>query len=368
MSRKEVDTLVIGGGVVGLSIAYGLVRLGERVRVIDGDDHAFRASRGNFGLLWVQGKGLTHPAYARWSMAAARMWPSFAEKLSALTSIDLERVQSGGLMYCLSEKELTERVSKLADLRTALGGDYPFEVWRPTELKRLYPHLGTAVAGATFGPLDGHVSPLRLLRSLCDGLQRLGGELVTGRHCQQIVPKDSAFQVQVGDQIHTAGRVVLAAGLGNRDLAPMVGLQAPVQPNRGQILVTERMQPFLHHPSGHLRQTGEGVVQIGDSKEDVGLDDGTTLTQLSRIAARACRVFPVLAQVNVVRTWGALRVMTPDGYPIYQQSRQHPGAFVVTCHSGVTLAPLHADVLVQWMRGAPCPPDITSFVAERFDV
>jgi glycine/D-amino acid oxidase-like deaminating enzyme len=61
---------------------------------------------------------------------------------------------------------------------------------------------------------------------------------------------------------------VLAAGLGNRTLGLMVGLHAPVAPNRGQVLVTERMQPFLRHPSGHVRQTGEGVVQIGDSKED----------------------------------------------------------------------------------------------------
>ena len=92
---------------------------------------------------------------------------------------------------------------------------------------------------------------------------------------------------------------MLAAGLGNRELAPQVGLHAPVQPVRGQILVTERMQPFLRHPTLHVRQTGEGVVQIGDSKEEVGLDDGTTLGELARMARRATRLFPMLAGVNV---------------------------------------------------------------------
>jgi glycine/D-amino acid oxidase-like deaminating enzyme len=128
------------------------------------------------------------------------------------------------------------------------------------------------------------------------------------------------------------------------------------------------VQPFLRHPSLHVRQTGEGVVQIGDSKEDVGLDDGTTLAQLSRIAERAMRCFPLLKHVNIVRTWGALRVMSPDGFPIYQASTACPGAFVVTCHSGITLASQHAGALADWIRGDQQPVDISGFNAERFHV
>ena len=69
----DLDTLVIGGGVVGLSLACGLARAGERVRLLDEADDAFRAARGNFGLVWVQGKGLGRAAYARWTMDAARV-------------------------------------------------------------------------------------------------------------------------------------------------------------------------------------------------------------------------------------------------------------------------------------------------------
>ena len=99
----------------------------------------------------------------------------------------------------------------------------------------------------------------------------------------------------------------------------------------------------------------------------MGLNDGTTLAELSRMAARAVRCFPLLEQVNIVRTWGALRVMSPDGFPIYQASTACPGAFVVTCHSGITLAAQHAGPLVDWIRGGPEPDDITGFKAERFD-
>ncbi|OIQ71203.1 hydrogen cyanide synthase subunit HcnC precursor [mine drainage metagenome] len=368
MTVREIDTLVLGGGVVGMAIAYGLATAGERVRLLDEGDDAFRAARGNFGLVWVQGKGRGNSNYARWTMAAAKRWPAFAQELEALTSIDLELSQIGGLTICLEERELTNYVTKLESIRSSIGTQYPFEILDPRSLREISPFIGPDVVGAVYGPLDGHVSPLRLLRALVQGFKLRGGEMVAGVHCERIEHRAGAFHVWTGGIEHIAGRVVLAAGLGNRELAPMVGLKAPVQPNRGQILVTERVQPFLRHPSGQVRQTGEGMVQIGDSKEDVGLDDGTTLKQLARIAQRASRCFPILANVNVVRTWGALRVMTADGFPIYQASSDCPGAFLVTCHSGITLASMHAGPLVSWIRGGAEPSDIQTFKAERFDV
>jgi glycine/D-amino acid oxidase-like deaminating enzyme len=366
--HTEFDTLVIGGGVVGMSVAYGLARAGERVRLLDQGDDAFRAARGNFGLVWVQGKGLDNPSYARWTMAAAQRWPAFAQELAARTGVDVELSQIGGLTMCLTDAELAERAAGLATIRQQLGSDYPFELLDPAQLRELSPLVGPEVIGAVFCPLDGHVSPLRLLRALIQGYEAMGGELCTGVQVDAIAHRGGAFHVSTGDAVHVAGKLVLAAGLGNRTLAPMVGMQAPVTPNRGQILVSERVQPFLRHPSLHVRQTGEGVVQIGDSKEDVGLDDGTTLEQLARITDRATRCFPLLKNVNIVRTWGALRVMSPDGFPIYQASTDCPGAFVVTCHSGVTLAPQHAGSLTDWVRGGPEPIDIANFKAERFHV
>ncbi|MEO8806446.1 MAG: FAD-dependent oxidoreductase [Burkholderiaceae bacterium] len=364
----EVDTLVIGGGVVGMSLAYGLARAGERVRLLDEGDDAYRAARGNFGLVWVQGKGLGNAAYARWTLNAARDWPAFARELAERIDVDVELSQIGGFTMCLDETELAERAASLQTLREQIGGKYPFEILDHAAVRAVSPHIGPEVVGAVFCPLDGHLSPLRLLRALVQGYEKLGGELVAGMHVEEIVHVQGQFRVRVGGALHVARKLVLAAGLGNRDLAPSVGLKAPVNPIRGQILVTERLQPFLRHPSLHVRQTGEGVVQIGDSKEDVGFDDGTTLEQLARIADRATRCFPLLAGVNIVRTWGALRVMSPDGFPIYQASAQCPGAFVVTCHSGITLAPQHAGPLVDWIRGGSEPAEIMGFKAERFDV
>lgn len=367
-ARREIDTLVIGGGVVGMSVAYGLARAGERVRVLDEGDDAFRAARGNFGLVWAHGKGLGNPNYVRWSMNATRQWPEFAADLAERTGVDVELSQIGGLFMYLDEREFAARTADLVSIRQSLGGDYPFEILDHEGVRAKEPLIGPDVVGATYGPSDGHVSPLRLLHALFNGFKSLQGELTAGVRVDRIEHRAGEFRVVAGGETHIAGRVVLAAGLGNRELAPMVGLRAPVSPSRGQLLVTERVQPFLRHPSMHVRQTSEGVVQIGVSKEDVGLDDGTTLVQLAHIAQCASRYFPILANVNVVRTWGALRVMTPDGFPIYQESRDCPGAFVVTCHSGITLASMHAGPLVSWMRGGAEPTHIQTFKSERFDV
>jgi len=364
----ESDTLVIGGGVVGMSIGYGLARAGERVQILDGDDDAIRSARGNFGLVRVQGKGMGNPDYARWSIAATQQWPTFAQELQELTEVDVELSQVGGFTFCLDDAELASCARNLETIRQEVGGTYPCEILNLKQIRELSPFVGPEVVGAAFCSIDGHANPLRLLHALVQGFKNKGGSLLSGVHVDHIDYRAGEFRVRTGDSDYVAGKLVLAAGLGNRHLAPKVGLEAPVQPNRGQILVTERLQPFLRHPSLTVRQTGEGVVQIGVSHEDVGLDEGTTITQLSEIADRAVRYFPLLKDVNVVRTWGALRVMSPDGFPIYQSSSTCPGAFVASCHSGITLAAQHAGVIADWIRGGAKPPLINSFNAERFHV
>ena len=83
MSRSDdADVIVIGGGIVGASVAYGLARKGRSALLLDEGDDAFRAARGNFGLVWVQGKGPGAPHYARWTMRSAADWPALARDLA----------------------------------------------------------------------------------------------------------------------------------------------------------------------------------------------------------------------------------------------------------------------------------------------
>jgi hydrogen cyanide synthase HcnC len=149
----------------------------------------------------------------------------------------------------------------------------------------------------------------------------------------------------------------------------MVGLHAPVRPQRGQLIVTEKTARFLDYPVVTIRQTDEGGVMVGDSQEEAGFDPTVGLGIISVMADRAVRMFPLLGRLNVVRTWAALRVMTKDGFPIYDQSASCPGAFLATCHSGVTLAANHALSLAPLVAAGALPRDeFQPFSAQRFDV
>lgn len=360
------DLIVIGGGLVGTALAYGATRSGAQVIVLDEGDDAFRASRGNFGLVWVQGKGFGMAPYARWTLRSAARWPELAAALAEETGVDVQLRQPGGFHFCFSEEEMQSRQERMQRIRDDLDGEYGYEMLDHAALLARLPGIGPDVAGASHTPMDGHVNPLKLLRALHTACQLRGVRLHGGHRTSRIVRTADGYEVEAGDQRFRAARVVLAAGLGNRELAAQVGLHAPVQPNRGQVLVSERVSKFLDHPTTYVRQTDEGTIQLGDSMEDVGLDDGTTADVLSTIARRGVRSFPALQSLRLVRAWGALRVMTPDGYPIYQESTQCPGAFVVTCHSGVTLAANHVFSIAPWIVGGDAPAGIQVFTGDRF--
>lgn len=366
--RKD-EVIVVGGGVVGAAIAFGAARAGAPVTLLDQGDNAHRASRGNFGLVWMQSKGDGFPRYAKWCRDAVDLWPTLAKELLELTEVDVDLSQQGGFWIGFSDAEMRAREVMLEKLKNT-GRGIPYEMLDHVALKAHLPAIGPTVAGGSYCPLDGHVNPLKLLHALHAGLKAMGAQIVSSVDVLQVKhqEKSGGFEIRsAAGQTWRAPRVVLAAGLGNKDLAAQVGLYAPVEPNRGQVLITERLKPFLPYPTNKARQTAEGTVQLGYSVEDVGLDDGTTVSAIEWIAKRAVATFPILSNVRLVRAWGALRVMTPDGSPIYQESASCPGAFVATSHSGVSLAAAHAYVVGPWMAGlAAAPEAFVEFAGDRY--
>ena len=174
-------------------------------------------------------------------------------------------------------------------------------------------------------------------------------------------PAPHSFTVRCGAERFAAPRLVIAAGLGSREPGTDGRLSMPVTPLHGQIIVTERLRPFLDYATHTLRQTAEGSVMLGDSQEDVGFDTRTRVPVLQDIAARNLQVFPALKDATIVRMWAALRVMSPDGFPIYEQSPRYPGAFAATCHSGVTLAGAHALALAPAILAGELPERFAAF-------
>jgi glycine/D-amino acid oxidase-like deaminating enzyme len=366
---RQFDAIVIGGGLVGAAIGYGLARAGLATAMIDEGDVAFRASRGNFGLVWVQSKGLGAPHYQRWTRLSAEEWPALADDLAERTGISVGLEQPGGLQLCVGEEEFKKRQAMMQQMRREAGNfGFEYRMLDHDELATMLPGLGPTVAGASWTPYDGHANSLNLLHALHKGFSEKGGTYLPNRTvgAAHAAPRD--FRLQLGDETIAAPKIVLAAGLGNAKLAPLFGLSAPVRPQRGQILVTERTARIWPLPLGSLRQTLEGTIMLGSSEEDVGFDTGQKPEIMRNIARRAVLSFPWIAELQIVRAWAALRVMPPDGLPIYDESAQFPGAFTANCHSGVTLAGAHANVFAPMVAAGALDPMMTPFSAKRFDV
>jgi len=145
-----------------------------------------------------------------------------------------------------------------------------------------------------------------------------------------------------------------------------LGFDVEILAERGQILVTERAAPIALLPANGVRQTAEGTFLIGTTNEDVGYDVSTTPPAGAAMARRAIRVVPALAQLRVVRAWAGLRTLTKDECPVYEQSARYPGAFLATCHSGVTLAAVHANDLAEAIHEGSLGDDLAPFHSRRF--
>ena len=368
--RQDFDAAVIGGGLVGSAIAWGLARSGQRTAVLDEGDVAHRASRGNFALVWVHSKGLGMPRYSAWTMRSADAWASFADMLQDETGVDVCFRRPGGFNLVLSQQEWEARANHLQRLQAQPGMQrFDYEMLDRDRVRATMPQIGPEVVGGSYSRYDGHCNSLKLFRALNAGMQQLGVTYRPEHRVTRIDRTAGEFRLTTTRGEVRAAKIVLAAGIDNARLGSMVGLRIPVRPQRGQLIVTEKTAPFLHYPMSKVRQTDEGGVMIGDSQEEVGADTTVTSSVISVPAQRAMRVFPQLASLNIVRTWAALRVMTRDGFPIYEQSERCPGAFSAACHSGVTLAAAHALILAPHIAAGELPAgEFATFSGRRFDV
>lgn len=366
---NDYDFAIAGGGLVGAAIGYGLAKRGLKVLMLDEGDVARRASRGNFALVWVQSKGLGMPAYASWTRRSSDQWGSFAAELEGHAGFSIAYRRPGGYHLCLSVDELERRASNINRLHNQSDVEpYRIDVLDGDEIRRHLPEVGPDVVGGTFCALDGDVNSLKLFRALHAGFAAVGGHYRSGALVDEIVSGTDGYTLKTSEGVFKAGRIVLAAGLDNVRLGKMIGLDVPIRPLRGQIIVTEKTEPFLDVPLSTVRQTDEGGVMIGDSQEEA--DDHSVMRPgiNAVMADRAIRMFPRLGRLNVVRSWSALRVYSRDGFPIYEESPTHPGAFVATCHSGVTLAAAHADLLAPLLMSGGLPSDFDAFSSQRFHV
>ena len=371
----SADVIVIGGGISGAATALGLLKAGAgKVLVFDEQLPAQRLSRGNFGLTWFMCKGSNNPVYAKWCRMAIEQWQDFAAELKEETGYDVELEWTGGGIHAFGQEQYQAHADSIAVLKKVcaeVGLEYPVRMLSRQEFMDMVPNIevGEDLTGVMYTAEQGHVNPLLLLAAVRCAFQKRGGEYLADHSVSQIVPqRDGTIQVKTLKGDYSCSRLVVAAGHGTNKLIAPLGEKVPIYPQRGQLMVSERYKRVLDIPILCCRQTPDGTFIIGLSTEDTCLDDGVTMSAMKNQAANALRLFPTLKKLNWVRSWGAIRVMTPDGAPIYSKLAEHPHITALAMHSAVSLAPLKISEVAPWILGQKEPELITHFNNGRFNV
>lgn len=373
--------VVVGAGVVGAACAYYAARSGLAVAVVDSGPVAGGTTGAGEGNLLVSDK-VPGPELDL-ALLSAALWRELAHVLP--DAIEFE--QKGGLVVAAGPESLatltaTASGQVVAGVRAAaVAAD---------ELGALEPHLAPGLAGGFLYPQDAQVQPALAAAHLVRAARDAGASLHLGQAVTSVLrgPTGAVRGVRTAAGDLLAPAVVNATGVRGGELAALAGVELPVLPRRGFVLVTEPLPRLIRHKvyaaeyvadvssasaalqtSPVVEGTAAGPVLIGASRERVGFDRTMSVPVVSRLAAAAAALFPVLADARVLRTYHGFRPYLPDHLPAIGPDRRVPGLFHACGHegAGIGLAPATAALVTAAIREEEPALDPAPFRPDRFD-
>ena len=375
--RETADVVVVGGGVVGCSIAYRLAERGRRVLLLERRGLASGASGRNGGLT---GSGSTMHAdapagRAAYALNAANlaMLPGLAEELGADFALRLP-----GTLDLATTPEQLDHLRHGVAVQQAAGLDV--ELLDRDAVRALVPTVGEAVLGAEFAPGRGHLWPFALVLAFADAARRLGAEVRVGVEVDGLLrERGRVVGVLAGGEAIAAGDVVLATNAYTPALLPELPAGAIV-PARGQILVTEPVPPLLPYPFGtnfdkeYGRQTPDGKVLCGgyrrlDAGEGLGsVAERTSPAVLGGIGRCLADLFPALRGVRTLRAWAGIMGFTADGFPLIGRYGPLPGVTLAAGFNGggFSWAAATGQAVAELLCGRDPGLDLAPFDPARF--
>lgn len=356
------DVVVIGAGVVGCSTAFQMAEAGLKVTLVDRSFPGGGTSRATQAGIGVYPK--KPQANLLINMKGAELYPHLVARLGR----DVELAMTGVLNVALTDEAMEKMRTFVAKQRETPG--YRADLLTGDEARAIEPTLSREVVGAAFCPLDGSVNSLLYVQALARGVQRQGGTVLAWTEVQGIRSVgEHTWSVTTSNGILEAAWVVNCAGIYARQIGSLIGLEIPIDPNRGHVLVTEAIPPLIRaRISGPtlIRQTARGSLLLGQSEEMVGHDQNMSLPALTAQAVVARRVLPAVEKVKVIRSFTGFRPWPPDGLPILGEIPGVPGFLVGVGHSGVTWSPAAGRLLTELVTSAPLSLPLEPYSLARF--
>jgi len=368
-SSRAADALIVGGGIIGCSIAWRLAQAGMKVTVLDRSEPGAEASSAAAGMLAPLGEMVTPRTFAELCVASRGLYPRFAAEIEEASGHHTGYRSDGSLLVALNEdqeKELTE----VHRAQTAQG--FTLHPLSAAEVHDRGVELSPQVRSGLFIPGDHWVDNERLMRALLIACQRAGVRFEAGCAVGKFNRKgDHIESVAAGSAASfTARTYVLAAGSWSGDIATGLGLHAPVTPCCGQMMEFEapRELPFVVRAGIHyLVPRSERRVLVGTTAEYTGFEKAVTAKGLLSILEGAVRLAPLASEFRFLRAWAGLRPDTVDHLPILGYGEIENLVFA-TGHfrNGILLAPVTAEIIADLILKGSTSRAIEAYRPTRF--
>jgi sarcosine oxidase subunit beta len=365
---EKAEVVVIGGGVVGLSVAYNLVKRGVgKVSVLERRYLGSGASTRNCC-------GIRSQFGAEENIRLARESKKIFQGLTAELGFNILHIK-GGCMMLASTPEEAEILERNVRLQNRLGVNT--RLLNPGELRARFPYLNPdKIRAASFDPTDSKAHHDAVVMAYSEACRRLGVELNTYTEVKGFKVEGKAIRaVKTSRGEVKCSRVVNAAGVWSRQVARMAGVNLPNRPLRAEGMVTEPFHYFLDptivHLNGPLELTqtlrGELVGGLADG-EDFSLNLNSSLSFAENFCKRAVEIFPRLKFANLMRQWAGYFDVTPDGSPVLGPAEEVENFFQANGFSGhgFTLAPVVGRLLAEVIAKGKATPSLEPFYPSRF--
>ncbi len=374
---RHTETVVVGGGILGLCVAAFLAEEGREVTIIDAGRP--EGTTTNAGSLHVQIQSRfirMHPDQVPALESGLHLYPKAVDfwlQLQRHLDADFGLKASGGLMVAESRGQL-DFLAQKAERERALGLDT--RILERAELEQVAPYLGPAVVGAELCANEGRLDPLKTNMALGRWVSRVGVAVIGETPVDRVSRDGGRFKLDTYRGTVGAATVVIAAGPGSRALTEPFGLKLPVEAEPLHMNITEPTEPFIGHLVQHadrmitVKQLSTGHVVIGGGwPAELSPSEDYTAVRLSSIIGNtslAQHIVPAIGALRIIRTWGGINTTT-GGPGILGPIDSVPGAFLaIPGEAGYTLGPLSARLVADAVLGREPAEDLAPFSPNRF--